>query len=1394
MNMTSMKNISSWMTKALLLTVLFLVQAVASSAQVKLYIEDFTISNGETKEVALLLDNDKEATALQAKIDLPSGLQYVEGSVAKTSRVKGRGASVQASTTTGQLVIVETDGTIDAGSGAVITFQVTRSSAIDGEFDLFAYEIVVSDSNGDQLNTEETQEVKVQFIGLGDCTFSASEAVDVAVGQQYQIDVTLTNDGVNNLSALQGELYLPAGLEIVPGEDGKFIYSDRTPAPLEFKFQEFDGYTSFILSSSSNKLITGNDGVIFSFVVKATESLVENSAIELKNLRVAAVTGQSAKTPDVRISVTNSSIADKAAFDAYKADKTAAVEAMATDDDSEASKALIADAKAALDAMTYDYGKSLDEQKAEIDAVVEEGTAALEAQRAQEAAEAKAVAEATEKLAELKAAAEALAVSEEAKAYDSDNVKTAVAVAEEAIEAVTPVLTAVEAQIAEGKLASDNQEALAEAIAAAEEAIAAASAAIDAAQETYKNQKQIDDAAEAGAKASAEASVTSLKIAMEDVAVNDEAKASENKTIKDAVAAAEEAIAAANDAIAAAEALIAEGKLNTDNKVAIAQAISTFVMPAEAVKVNAAFTAFFPITVAAVENGTVEVAADALVGEKVAIVATPAEGYKVGSCTVTGVNSNIAVAVAEDGTFEMPNDAVTVAVTFEKLPFQPVDMTAKVATDGWKSEVGNVGNYTKDVAQKEQYLTNTTTNGEILYQTVEDLPNGTYTVELYANASYTAGRGFASEAKDGDLGRVAVYAGDVEQTIPVVYQTAVGENNIVKLENVVVSDGTLQIGLRKDIEGSNWHTIQIKSLTQVSDEALPNVALENAYWKGVAASVLEANDKVGGAEKANLAAAETKADVQAALAAFYSSANTWNALADAVATAKEAGIDVAAQEALFTSAEATAEDAAQALNEVAAAVNAKSVEGASFENPVVTNFVVNGTFDTNGVIAPWKSTTGAQNQTTANNQTGDFTGNFFENWNPSPYTGKMYQTIENIPNGVYTLKIAAFVSNFAGEGQQSQYVYANDNKTYLTKGEPTAYEVPLFVVTDNKVEVGFEQTEAVNGWSGIDNVSLVYYGEKLAPMEIALDVERYTGLGYGVTVAEVDFTEAEAFLGVDEITTDMLRIVNPDGTMISDYAPFDGWFNGEGTAETWGANTKICVKFFQAVEDGDFQICDMNGADVLDATYSVKWALVANDKQVNYTINVKFVQAPAIYLADYTQKGETVEVNVYPTAVGTAYNEVASEDYEESAVSALIGEDWEDIYGIGTKVNNKETMTANYSCTPNPGFWCLADGTADVWANGTFGVSLVFNEDYSSFHFLTWTKEALTETLSTTFYLVNSETKEYVAYKVILNSIPTGIASTEAAAAAKKDGKYLEKGKVVIYRNGIKYNAAGQIE
>ena len=73
--------------------------------------------------------------------------------------------------------------------------------------------------------------------------------------------------------------------------------------------------------------------------------------------------------------------ADKAAFEAYKAEKKAAVEAMAEEGDSAAAAQIIADAAAAIDALTYDEAKTLDENKAAVDALANIADA-LAAQRA----------------------------------------------------------------------------------------------------------------------------------------------------------------------------------------------------------------------------------------------------------------------------------------------------------------------------------------------------------------------------------------------------------------------------------------------------------------------------------------------------------------------------------------------------------------------------------------------------------------------------------------------------------------------------------------------------------------------------------------------------------------------------------------------------------------------------------------------------------------------------------------------------------------------------------------------------------------------------------------------------------------------------------------------------
>ncbi len=355
-----------------------------------------------------------------------------------------------------------------------------------------------------------------------------------------------------------------------------------------------------------------------------------------------------------------------------------------------------------------------------------------------------------------------------------------------------------------------------------------------------------------------------------------------------------------------------------------------------------------------------------------------------------------------------------------------LDMTHKVSRD-WEGKTGDV---TIDgIAMSERYEGNADPVGDQLWQTVTGLENGKYTVKVWANARVAW---VGSPATDGKEGLTYIFANNVEKSIAVLLNPNTNGNVLRTLEGVEVTDGTLRMGMTKKAAGSNWHSIQIESLTlHATKEVVVNIAKAELQ-----ATIDEAN--------AVSPVTEALATAIAAAQAVYDNSNDKDEVVAATAALKTA---------------------------IILANNTNAVAGATEENPVLTNFVVNGTFDSSK--DPWKSTTGATNQGTASNQQGAFTGNFFENWNGSNYTGKLYQVIENIPNGVYELSIAAFVETFDGS---AQFVYANGDKVALTTGAPTAYTVRT-IVKNNKIEVGFEQTAAVNRWSGIDNISLKYLGE-----------------------------------------------------------------------------------------------------------------------------------------------------------------------------------------------------------------------------------------------------------------------------------------------------------------------------
>ena len=152
--------------------------------------------------------------------------------------------------------------------------------------------------------------------------------------------------------------------------------------------------------------------------------------------------------------------------------------------------------------------------------------------------------------------------------------------------------------------------------------------------------------------------------------------------------------------------------------------------------------------------------------------------------------------------------------------FADVDLTALVSTSGW-GQGGFAGTWAAPEAKTadgrtaqmaEKYYTDVNATGVEMQQTIKDLTNGFYVVEVYANSFYTPDRGFESKMADGATDVAYVFAN--EKQVPIVAKIAAttAENGLYTIK-VNVTDGILTIGLGKNKAGTNWHTIQIKSLT-----------------------------------------------------------------------------------------------------------------------------------------------------------------------------------------------------------------------------------------------------------------------------------------------------------------------------------------------------------------------------------------------------------------------------------------------------------------------------------------------------------------------------------------------------------------------------------------------------
>ncbi len=362
-----------------------------------------------------------------------------------------------------------------------------------------------------------------------------------------------------------------------------------------------------------------------------------------------------------------------------------------------------------------------------------------------------------------------------------------------------------------------------------------------------------------------------------------------------------------------------------------------------------------------------------------------------------------------------------------------------------------------------------------------------------------------------------------------------------------------------------------------------------------------------------------------------------------------------------------------------------------------------------------------------------------------------------------------------------------DEISYYTLGEPKGFIGVDYPVKDNK-----------GCWSNkkeTDGDAILWtITEYVEPTEktIEIAIERFVDQGYGTQTETIDFAEAAEFLGVDAVTNDMFRAVTPTGELDANYATYDGWFNKEGFAQTWGANAFVCVKLWEQIDNGAYSICDMGG-DQGAATPEVgdevtaHWAAVANDKTVYFNFNVTFVEAPAPELAisDVKVKKDVIYDNTVTDNYAEQIAELTDEEIQSILTElGLASLDEAKVYGYNPSDESFVVAYAGFDGWRNTnGDFAMHTGTTDVPACCKY-------TDGKSYY--CYNIAGVGDKIVKTYWAIaNDEKAVLVEVDFWFGDAYTGIDGIAADGKAKANGKYLENGKVVIYRNGQKFSTTG---
>lgn len=267
--------------------------------------DNFSIKLGETKAVAVYLNNSDPVGSLQMDIEIPDGVTVDPASVTRNENRVGMSThsilmdKVSGTSNTYRLVIVPSRpaNEIKGDSGPVVYFNVTNNNLTEREY-IYLFNIVASNNEKDPdtgLSTKlditgpEDDILVVPYVGH--FYFDAETLSIKTDGSTKTVNVGLRNHIA--VRGFQGSVTLPEGMSFVLDGDG---YPTVSPNYERLQLQAAitttlsnNGQTmNFVASSLTQETIKGDSGVVFSFPVMAAEGLAESSNISLNKAVVSS--------------------------------------------------------------------------------------------------------------------------------------------------------------------------------------------------------------------------------------------------------------------------------------------------------------------------------------------------------------------------------------------------------------------------------------------------------------------------------------------------------------------------------------------------------------------------------------------------------------------------------------------------------------------------------------------------------------------------------------------------------------------------------------------------------------------------------------------------------------------------------------------------------------------------------------------------------------------------------------------------------------------------------------------------------------------------------------------------------------------------------------------------